>query len=612
MKYAKRIVSGILTVAVIMCSPVLAVISRAAQQVCIGNTLGTFNGSPACMSGDNLHICAYNFPDENFRACIINYLQGNDPWWEQKIDTNGDGLLTESEAVSLEYIRCDSQGIADLGGVEFFTNIWFLSCYGNLLTELDISKNTKLYSLYCGENRLLELDITNNLDLWNLDCYGNLLVELDVGKHPDLYTLNCSNNQLSTLTLDNLPSLGWLSCNYNQLTEVDISQCPELESLRCVGNRLTDIDVSNNPWIYHLDCDDNKLTTLNVDDGFYDISCANNQIEYLDLSHCTWMDYFNCIGNPLIELKLPEKIPSSDAMVLAYGTCSYDTDWRFDEHNKLTIYGSGNMDDYPINEYVPETPYYDIREGIQSVCVEENVTHIGGRAFYNCGNVKTVRFQGNAPTFADNAFGGDGNNYVTASVYYPAGNETWTSDNTKDYGGDLTWIPYYEVMEGANSVLKLDEGETLTIRAAGAFDKFQGVSVDGIAVDPSNYTAAEGSTVVTFAKDYLKTLRNGEHMITLQFEDGISETALTITSGGVIEYGDATGDGKVDGFDVIRLKKYLANYDYDTETSAVDILPEADANGDGNVDGFDVIRLKKYLANYDYEAGKSTIVLGPQ
>ena len=77
-------------------------------------------------------------------------------------------------------------------------------------------------------------------------------------------------------------------------------------------------------------------------------------------------------------------------------------------------------------------------------------------------------------------------------------------------------------------------------------------------------------------------------------------------------YGDATEDGVVDGFDVIRLKKYLANYDYDTESSTTDASQGADANGDGKIDGFDVIRLKKYLANYDYETGESTVILGPQ
>ena len=77
-------------------------------------------------------------------------------------------------------------------------------------------------------------------------------------------------------------------------------------------------------------------------------------------------------------------------------------------------------------------------------------------------------------------------------------------------------------------------------------------------------------------------------------------------------YGDATGDGVVDGFDVIRLKKYLANYNYETGTSNVAISAGADATGDGVVDGFDVIRLKKYLANYNYETGESTTPLGPQ
>lgn len=63
--------------------------------------------------------------------------------------------------------------------------------------------------------------------------------------------------------------------------------------------------------------------------------------------------------------------------------------------------------------------------------------------------------------------------------------------------------------------------------------------------------------------------------------------------------GDVTGDGIINGFDIIRLKKYLANYDDATETSSVDISLGADANGDGNVNGFDVIRLKKYLASPD-------------
>ena len=76
-------------------------------------------------------------------------------------------------------------------------------------------------------------------------------------------------------------------------------------------------------------------------------------------------------------------------------------------------------------------------------------------------------------------------------------------------------------------------------------------------------------------------------------------------------YGDVNGDGVIDGRDLVRLRKYLANLDETTGVSAVEIFPGADCTGDGTVDGRDLIRLRKYLANYDEETGTSPIVLGP-
>ena len=90
---------------------------------------------------------------------------------------------------------------------------------------------------------------------------------------------------------------------------------------------------------------------------------------------------------------------------------------------------------------------------------------------------------------------------------------------------------------------------------------------------------------------------------------------VTVQSGTItvvdFVYGDATGDGEVNGFDIIRLKKFLANYDEATGASTVEISKGADATGDGEINGFDIIRLKKYLANYDEETGTSTVALGP-
>ena len=77
-------------------------------------------------------------------------------------------------------------------------------------------------------------------------------------------------------------------------------------------------------------------------------------------------------------------------------------------------------------------------------------------------------------------------------------------------------------------------------------------------------------------------------------------------------YGDANDDGVINGQDIVRLKKYIANYDYNTNTCSVGIGGGSDANGDGIVNGQDVVRLKKYIANYDYTTETSTVVLGPQ
>jgi Dockerin type I repeat. len=54
--------------------------------------------------------------------------------------------------------------------------------------------------------------------------------------------------------------------------------------------------------------------------------------------------------------------------------------------------------------------------------------------------------------------------------------------------------------------------------------------------------------------------------------------------------GDATGDGRVNGMDLIRLRKYLAG-----DNVTID-LSNADVTGDGRVNGMDLIRLRKYLA----------------
>lgn len=64
-----------------------------------------------------------------------------------------------------------------------------------------------------------------------------------------------------------------------------------------------------------------------------------------------------------------------------------------------------------------------------------------------------------------------------------------------------------------------------------------------------------------------------------------------------VNSGDANGDGRVDSRDLILLRQYLANYDYDTGVSSIELGGEADIDGDGRVTSKDICALRSRIVN---------------
>lgn len=90
-----------------------------------------------------------------------------------------------------------------------------------------------------------------------------------------------------------------------------------------------------------------------------------------------------------------------------------------------------------------------------------------------------------------------------------------------------------------------------TIKCTGALDDFESVQVDGVLVDPGNYTLESGSTILTFTAKYLNTLSVGKHTVTMNYTYGSVNTDLTvhaqISSGGSSSGGSGSGStGKPD------------------------------------------------------------------
>ncbi len=160
------------------------------------------------------------------------------------------------------------------------------------------------------------------------------------------------------------------------------------------------------------------------------------------------------------------------------GTCGENATWTL-ENGVMTVSGTG-----PVDGYGPgSSPWYNIKHKIKKLVIEDGITEIGQAAFYSlhrmtevsipdsvtslgsdcfglCQSltkitipagitkigtsfvwnemyIEAVYFQGDAPDIYGSAFSG-----ADFTAYYPMGNNTWTEDVLKDYGGTVTWEPY--------------------------------------------------------------------------------------------------------------------------------------------------------------------------
>ncbi len=126
----------------------------------------------------------------------------------------------------------------------------------------------------------------------------------------------------------------------------------------------------------------------------------------------------------------------------------------------------------------------------------------------------------------------------------------------------------YNIIEGANSVVN-SETKALTIKANGDFDKFTGVKVDGEFVDSSYYTATEGSTIIEFKADYLKTLDAGEHTVSVVFTDGEATTKIEIKENDNNSNNNTTDStNKDENSDNLVTDVEIPNTDYNTTVAA--------------------------------------------
>ena len=266
------------------------------------------------------------FPDANFRSCLAAY------------DTNGDNVLSETELNVVTALDVRGQGIKDLTGIEYFTNMWSLNCEENLLTTLDVSKNKKLTYLSCWGNNIrgagmeeLAKSLPIVLSVTGVDCE---FIVGDDASNPD--------NVITTGLADYVSGKGWIVEKYynNSLVNyggydpfpINDDYFPDAKFRQCVADKSIDtnqdgyldevellavkeLDVSNKgitrltgieyfTALTKLDCGNNSLQSLDVskNTALTELYCSYNSLQSLDVSNNTALTTLDCYGNSLQSL----------------------------------------------------------------------------------------------------------------------------------------------------------------------------------------------------------------------------------------------------------------------------------------------------------------------
>ena len=236
-------------------------------------------------------------PDDNFEQALIDLGYDSGPLDDYVPTANISGILN---------LVIDSKNIADLTGIEDFLSLQTLNCETNLLSVIDVSKNTALTQLFCGGNSLSNIDISMLLALQIFWCQDNQLNSIDVTNNTQLISLVCGNNLLTNLDVSKNTALNVLSFEDNQISSINVSNNTTLNHLNCKNNLLGSLDVTNNNMLTYLDCSYNQISVLDLSKNnlLISISLKNNALSELDVSQNKQLTELDCSNNMLCKLNM--------------------------------------------------------------------------------------------------------------------------------------------------------------------------------------------------------------------------------------------------------------------------------------------------------------------
>lgn len=227
------------------------------------------------------------------------------------------------------------------------------------LRSLNVSSNTKLKRLDAGSTGIYSINVANNPELMILDVSLSNVYSIDVSKNP----------KLTQLGVGHLPN-----SNY-KLSSIDVSNNPDLFYLNASGNRIKEVDLSKNPELQVLNIWENQLTSIDLTNNpkVQQILIRDNYLNFNNLPLGDNLTYY--IYNPQKPVKVDTEYPKGGELDLSKEV--YNPDYSIEFSLYLT---SSNIHNDPGKPLV-EGEDYSFDKGVvkflksQSDSVYCSVTH---------------------------------------------------------------------------------------------------------------------------------------------------------------------------------------------------------------------------------------------
>lgn len=172
-----------------------------------------------------------------------------------------------------------------------------LKCNSSNIDHLDLT-NCSINEVFCKSNKIENLDLST-ASIRRLECQNNNMSTLNAS---NILYLDCSNNAITNLILTNAGSLSTLYCHNNDLTSLDLSACSNLKILNVRNNSLSTLNLANSPLLSKLYCQDNGMNSLTLSSdnkALTRLECQRNNIQSLSISNnsVACAPYIDCSDN---------------------------------------------------------------------------------------------------------------------------------------------------------------------------------------------------------------------------------------------------------------------------------------------------------------------------